>query len=242
LVNFSGTDGASPVANLIADDKGNLLGTTVVGGAYGQGTVFEVAKTADGYAGTPATLVSFSCKVFNCADGNGSFPVAGLLADANGNLRGTTSGGGPSGSGTVFEIAKTAHGYASTPTTLVSLDFNSNGGGPEAALIADADGNLFSTASQGGAYRHGTVFEVSGSGFAVPAPPIGGGVSVFLAAGGLLFGAGLWRSVAAIVDGLRRARPGGDASSILNWIVAEWAAASGIKLGNYRAIGSIRQP
>jgi hypothetical protein len=178
-----------------------------VGGAYGQGTVFEVAKTASGYASTPTTLVSF-----NGADG--ARPFGSLIANAEGDLFSTTDTGGAYGVGTVFEIPKTADGYASTPTTLFSLAFNSNGGGPEAALIADADGNLFSTASSGGAYRHGTVFEVSGIGFAVSAPPIGGGVSVFLAAGGMLFGAGLWRSMAAIIDGLRRARTGGDASSI----------------------------
>jgi hypothetical protein len=136
---------------------------------------------------------------FNGADG--ARPFGSLIADAEGDLFSTTDTGGAYGVGTVFEIPKTADGYAGTPATLVSLDFNSNGGGPEAALIADADGNLFSTASQGGAYRHGTVFEVSGSGFAVPAPPNGYGVPVFLAAGGMLFGAGLWRSVAAVVDG-----------------------------------------
>jgi uncharacterized repeat protein (TIGR03803 family) len=43
-----------------------------------------------------------------------------LIADHNGDLFGTTTGGGANGFGTVFEIAKTASGYASTPTTLVS--------------------------------------------------------------------------------------------------------------------------
>jgi len=38
-------------------------------------------------AWTPEALVSF-CALANCADGGG--PVAGLLADANGNLFGTT--------------------------------------------------------------------------------------------------------------------------------------------------------
>jgi hypothetical protein len=44
---------------------------------------------------------------------NGSTPIAGLIADAEGNLFGTTFEGGPSfvggssGDGTVFELAKT---------------------------------------------------------------------------------------------------------------------------------------
>src|SRR5713101_6424219 len=45
LVSFNGTDGAEPLAGLIADANGNLFGTTRFGGANGFGTVFEIAKT-----------------------------------------------------------------------------------------------------------------------------------------------------------------------------------------------------
>ena len=41
-----------------------------------------------------------------------------LVADANGDLFGTSNGNGV---GSVFEIVKTASGYASTPTTLATL-------------------------------------------------------------------------------------------------------------------------
>ena len=67
--------------------------------------------------------------------------------------------------GTVFEIAKTNGGYASTPTTLVSFN-GADGGGPQAGLIIDAEGDLFGTTSSGGANSDGTVFEVT----APPAP------------------------------------------------------------------------
>jgi uncharacterized repeat protein (TIGR03803 family) len=53
LVNFNGPDGANPDASLIADADGNLFGTTANGEAAGGGTVFEIAKTAGGYASTP---------------------------------------------------------------------------------------------------------------------------------------------------------------------------------------------
>jgi hypothetical protein len=137
--------------------------------------VFEIAKTAHGYASTPTTLVSF-----NITDG--AEPSSSLIADARGDLFGTTSLGGlnipPSepedvhfyGNGTVFEIAKTAHGYASTPTKIF---FNgTDGSNPSGSLIADARGDLFGTTVSGGANwlsesgsYFGTVFEITDSGF-----------------------------------------------------------------------------
>ncbi|HLX97383.1 MAG TPA: choice-of-anchor tandem repeat GloVer-containing protein [Roseiarcus sp.] len=47
---------------------------------------------------------------------DGDKPQAGLIADAKGDLFGTTEFGGANGDGTVFEIVKTPTGYASTPT------------------------------------------------------------------------------------------------------------------------------
>ena len=160
LVSFNLTDGGHPIAGLIADANGNLFGTTEDGGAFLQGTVFEIVKSGGVYASTPSTLVSF-----NGTDG--AFPQAGLIADANGNLFGTTIFGGAFGPGTVFEIVKSGGVYADTPTTLVSfnVNFNNNDGGyPQAGLIADADGNLFGTTEDGGAFLQGTVFEIVKSG------------------------------------------------------------------------------
>ena len=94
---------------LIADANGDLFGATAYGGA-----VFEVAKTANGYASTPTILARLI--------DNGDYqPVGGLIADANGNLFGTDQYGG-----TLFEIANTTSGYASAPTTVVSF----SGSGP----------------------------------------------------------------------------------------------------------------
>jgi uncharacterized repeat protein (TIGR03803 family) len=91
LVSFNGTDGNVPVARLIADASGNLLGTTEGGGAYGSpygyGTVFEIAKTHNGYSSTPTTLVSFN-------EADGATPFGDLIADTEGNLFGTTEGVG----------------------------------------------------------------------------------------------------------------------------------------------------
>jgi hypothetical protein len=159
LVNFNITYGASPIGSLIADANGNLFGTTYVGGTYGAGTVFEIVKTGAGYSSTPINLVNFDTT-------NGANPTGSLIADANGNLFGTTYGG----TGTVFEIVKTAAGYSSTPITLVNFN-NANGANPYGDLLADANGNLFGTTSGGGTNAAGTVFEITGSGFGLVVPP-----------------------------------------------------------------------
>ena len=158
LASFNGTDGASPAGGLIADAAGNLFGTTSAGGANSVGTVFEIKKIKGTYASTPIVLVSF-----NGTDG--SNPQASLLADAAGNLFGTTQAGG-SGYGTVFEIKKTNGTYASTPTVLVSFN-GTDGANSRSSLLADAEGNLFGTTVGGGAYGQGTVFEITSSGFIV---------------------------------------------------------------------------
>ncbi|QPF89873.1 beta strand repeat-containing protein [Bradyrhizobium commune] len=160
LVSFQNDGSGYPHGGLIMDANGNLFGTTTGDGTHGYGTVFEIAKTGSGYASTPTTLVSFGSS-------NGAQPFGSLIIDANGNLFGTTSAGGANGYGTVFKIAKTDSGYASTPTTLVDFT-SSNGAQPFGSLIADGNGNLFGTTEYGGANNNGTVFEITGSGFVVP--------------------------------------------------------------------------
>ena len=141
-------NGARPFGDLIADAKGDLFGTTSNGGANGPvGTVFEIIKTAGGYASTPTTLASFNVD-------DGSEPFAGLLADSNGDLFGTTDDGPAGFDGTVFEIAKTPAGYASTPITVADTGYASS---PKGSLIADANGDLLGTTSGG----NGTVFEIA---------------------------------------------------------------------------------
>jgi len=161
LATFGLPNGKWPMGSLVADACGNLFGTTSGGGAYNDGTVFEIARTASGYASTVTTLVSFN-------GANGSSPQGSLIVDANGNLFGTTAAGGTYNDGTVFEIARTGSVYASIPTVLVSFD-GTDGNFPNASLIADAAGNLYGTTSTGGTTDHGTVFEITNGGFVVAA-------------------------------------------------------------------------
>ena len=145
------TDGTSPYSGVIMDAAGNLYGTTQYGGAHGYGTVFEVA------AGTQAETVLYSFGV-NTTDG--LVPSANLISDPQGNLYGTTSGGGAQDEGTVFEIAAGTY----EETVLHSFGASSTDGqNPvgNAGLISDSDGNLYGTTYSGGTNNLGTVYEIS---------------------------------------------------------------------------------
>ncbi len=88
---------------------------------------------------------------------------SGLTLGAKGNLYGVTTGGGDNGVGAVFEMSRNARGQW-TVTTLHSFN-GKDGAGPNGDLIFDASGNLYGTASTGGAHDSGTIFEMSpGSG------------------------------------------------------------------------------
>jgi len=154
LYSFGGQpgDGWKPYAGVVFDKAGDLYGTTLLGGTYGAGTVFEITSS-----GEEKVLYSFGSQ-----SGDGDEPAASLVFDKAGNLYGTTSqggvyGGGAGGYGTVFEI--TTGG-----TEKVICEFGAQSGDgyyPFSGSVLDGQGNLYGTTSQGGAYGLGTVFEVS---------------------------------------------------------------------------------
>jgi uncharacterized repeat protein (TIGR03803 family) len=156
LLNFSYNNGDEPIAGLIMDAAGNLYGTTFYGGAYGNGTIFELTP----HAGVWAETVLYS---FTGASSAGFWPNSRLVFDASGNLYGTTFFGGQFQVGTVFELSPAAGG-SWTETTI--HDFNPknlDGSYPHAGLIVDASGNLYGTAAGGGHDGDGIVFELSPS-------------------------------------------------------------------------------
>jgi uncharacterized repeat protein (TIGR03803 family) len=148
LHNFgSGADGANPEGSLILDSAGNLYGTTFAGGADSAGTVFKVSPK-----GAETLLYSFQ------GGADGANPIAGLAMDKSGNLYGTTSTGGAYNSGTVFEVSSSGQ-----HTVLYSFGSLNDGTVPVAGVTLDPKGNLYGTASQGGPYGYGTVFELKPS-------------------------------------------------------------------------------
>jgi uncharacterized repeat protein (TIGR03803 family) len=173
LHNFgNGTDGTGPTAGLIFDAAGNLYGTTLNGGAYGVGTVFEMTPT-EGGGWTERVLRSFGPPNGNGRDGFA--PYAGLVFDAAGNLYGTTREGGTYGYGTVFELTPT-EGGGWTEKKLHNFNYNGTDGFyPQTNLIFDVAGNLYGTTYEGGDYPCPSIDGTHGCGTVFEMTPSGGG-------------------------------------------------------------------
>jgi uncharacterized repeat protein (TIGR03803 family) len=86
-----------------------------------------------------------------------------LVADASGNLYGTTGGGvSTTCCGTVFELSPPATaGGAWTETILHTFQESDDGQFPSGTLIFDKLGNLYGTTEKGGSAGLGSVFELS---------------------------------------------------------------------------------
>ena len=148
----SANDGADPYGALVRDGKGNLYGTTNLGGASGTGTVFRLAPD-----GTETVLHSF----VDNGGSDGARPYAGLIRDSSGTFYGTTTVGGANGQGTAFRISTKGK-------EKIVYSFNDNaqndGADPYGALVMDSAGNMYGTTSVGGAHGQGTVFEIAADG------------------------------------------------------------------------------
>jgi uncharacterized repeat protein (TIGR03803 family) len=150
-------DGSNPLAGLVQATNGYLYGTTQQGGMYGSGTVFKITPS-----GSLTTLYSFCSP--GCTDG--ANPSAGLIQASNGDLYGTTAGGGSGigagGSGTIFKI--TPSGTLTTVYRFCSQTNCTDGSAPHAGLIQATNGDFYGTTTAGGAHGEGTVFKLTPSG------------------------------------------------------------------------------
>jgi len=156
LYSFTGgNDGSQPFAGLIFDNAGNLYGTTVYGGTYGWGTVYELTPSGSGW--TANVLYAFQGK----NDGRSAF--GGLIFDQLGNLYGNNWSAGQADGGTVFKLALSNGSW----TYSVVYSFSAYGyRGPAANLAIDGAGNLYGTTVNDGhgPYGSGNVFELTPSG------------------------------------------------------------------------------
>lgn len=141
-------DGANPSGKLSLDAAGNIYGTASGGGA-GNGIVFEITPTTTGWVE----------KVLHVFGKSESPNNAGVIRDGEGNLYGETAGGGPSNSGTIYEMKQTSTGWKYR-TLYAFAGGNVDGDYPSGGLIFDRNGNLYGTTISGGPANIGTVFEL----------------------------------------------------------------------------------
>jgi len=178
-----GSDGATPAGGVVFDKAGNLYGATTDGGSTNCspvaacGTVFQLAPPAkEGEPWKENILRVFKGKVSN----DGELPAGGVIADATGNIYGTTAYGGTGdcvflgikgGCGTVYEFSPPQKkGGAWTYAILYSFKGGNDGYLPVGDLVFDNAGNLYGSTEFGGGkgttcdpdYQYcGTVFKLS---------------------------------------------------------------------------------
>jgi len=174
-------DGEGPASSLTRDSAGNFYGTTALGGANMDGTIFELSPNGSG--GYNETVLYSFCSVANCADGND--PTSTVIFDGAGNLYGTACSGGANGQGVpsacgagfngygiVFELSPKPVGGCPSgsnsgsgwcETVLYSFKSTPDGASPFAGLTFDPSGNLYGT-TYGGGSGSGTVYELSPNG------------------------------------------------------------------------------
>jgi uncharacterized repeat protein (TIGR03803 family) len=145
-------EGEEPSGTLAIDSAGNLYGTTLAGGAGGEGVIFKLTRPAKGAAFKESILAELGGKI-----GYGAY--GGVVLDSSGNLYGATEEGGHSSAGTVYELSPNSNG--SYTQTVLTIFNGSNGGGPMDSLIQDSTGNLYGTTYLGGNEGDGVVFEVN---------------------------------------------------------------------------------
>ena len=190
LYNFKDDpDGANPSAGFTADKAGNLYTTTFAGGndpLVGCGTVVQLTPTQtglterviwtfqrnnpnDGGTQDNGTLFELSKAgnawtekiLYNFTGGNdGGSPNSGLVADAQGNLYGSTYTGGVYLAGTVFEVSPSA-GHYTFKTIYQYVSGNSGSFEITGPLTIDASGNLYGTAGPNLPVDYGSVFELT---------------------------------------------------------------------------------
>jgi uncharacterized repeat protein (TIGR03803 family) len=157
LASFDPAEAAGSRGALIQASNGNFYGTDI-GGGNGSGTVFEVTPQ-----GQITVLYTF-CSKTDCADG--ASPYGALIQASDGNLYGTTSGGGASsascsgGCGTIFKI--TTAGALTTLYNFCSQANCADGSTPEGGLVQHTNGSFYGTTLYSGTGPDaGTIYSLS---------------------------------------------------------------------------------
>jgi uncharacterized repeat protein (TIGR03803 family) len=144
---LGGAQGYDPAGKPLLDGKGHIFGTTIFGGAAGEGLIFSLNAKSE-----------FSILYSFLGAPDGSAPLAGLAEGSKDHLFGTASGGGTRGNGGLFEIGTDGNTYRFEPMS-PALGEHLYGG-----LVQGTAGSFFGLAGAGGAFGMGAVFSVSPTG------------------------------------------------------------------------------
>jgi uncharacterized repeat protein (TIGR03803 family) len=145
-------DGGLPYGGLIADKAGNLYGTTYYAGVNDLGTVYKLTKNNGGW--TERVLYSFK------GGSDGGNPISTLVADAAGNLYGTTSEGGAAacGCGTIFKMSRDSTGKW-TETVAYRFPGTPQPGFSYNGLVGDPAGVFYGATVHGGSSNDGAIYK-----------------------------------------------------------------------------------
>jgi len=160
ILSFEEHEGEYADTDLETDSAGNIYGTTVLGGDFGSGTVFQLSPTPNGWVHT--VLYSFT------GGADGGEPYKGVTIDREGNLYGTAVTGGSGscegGCGVAYKLTNSGGNW--TQTVIHAFTGGDDGSGPGARLTVDRGGNIYGMAPTGGANGLGTIYKISQAGAA----------------------------------------------------------------------------
>jgi uncharacterized repeat protein (TIGR03803 family) len=144
-------DGAPGYAGLTMDTAGNIFGVT-------GDIVFELSP--NGHGGWNPTVIH----TFAGGPKDGLVAEGTPVLDKDGNLYGTTLGGGSKNNGTVYELSPVKKGKNKGKWTERILHSfrggNKDGSEPFAGIVFDAVGNIYGTTEIAGNSLAGTVYEL----------------------------------------------------------------------------------
>src|SRR5256714_2744511 len=154
IFSFEEDEGEYADTDLETDSAGNIYGTTVLGGDFGGGTVFQLSRTPNGWVHT--VLYSFT------GGADGGEPYKGVTIDREGNLYGTAVTGGSGscegGCGGAYKL--TNSGGTWTQTVIHAFTGAEDGSGPGARVTVDRAGSVYGMAPTGGAYGLGKIYKI----------------------------------------------------------------------------------
>lgn len=160
-------DGSAPAGALLRDGNGNFFGTTTLGGANGEGAVFELKRNGDSWT---YQLLHSLCS----ACGESEFPTSKLVLDVAGNLYGTAPSNGERDCGFVFRLSPNGDGSRWKMKRLhFFCAFDGDGSHPKAGLtyagaragaLYDGVSPLYGVTFAGGANGEGAAYEIRPNG------------------------------------------------------------------------------